>query len=399
MLADLEGMFRLRTRWKGLSFEIARAEDVPRHVTADGGKLRQMLVNLLGNAVKFTNAGGVRLGISVRREGGGTMLLEAAVSDTGVGIRAEEVGLLFRDFEQTDSGRRLRSGTGLGLAISRSYARLMGGDISVESEVGQGSVFRLEVPVEPGLPVGRVPAEPNRRVRRIAPGSRAPRVLLVDDDATNREWLHALLEDVGFEVEEAADGQAALDRWRAWKAELVLMDIQMPVRNGTEATRAVRSEPGGERVVIVGLTASALQGEHTHMLECGADAVLRKPLRERELLELVRGRLGLTYVYDDAPLPAPDDAERAAVPLTREDLSSLPPGWLLEARAATRAGDLDRVGELIDAVDSAHAARTLRALVDRFDFEGLKLALGEDGASPCPTRLHDAQRPSGDPIP
>jgi PAS domain S-box-containing protein len=197
-LKDLTAMFRLRAEAKGLGFEVIEGEGCARNIVADEGKIRQALINLLGNAVKFTERGWIKTRVSVREGNGSQLRLSARVEDTGVGISAAEQRQLFRPFAQTQSGLKAQTGSGLGLAISREYARLMGGDILVSSEAGKGTLFRFEIPVGPGPGSAGVKQKESRKVMRLLPGQPAQRLLIVDDERNNRDWLNKLLTSVGF---------------------------------------------------------------------------------------------------------------------------------------------------------------------------------------------------------
>ena len=372
MLRDLEGMFLLKAQGKGLAFEVQRGPEVPRVVVADEGKVRQVLVNLLGNAVKFTAQGGVTLRVEAARAAG-RLRLALEVSDTGSGIAREELHRLFREFEQGASGRQLQSGTGLGLAISRGYARLMGGDLTVTSEPGRGSAFLFALPAEEAAEAA-VSTQETRRVLSLQGGGPAPRILLADDQETNRDWLRQVLGAVGFEVREVGDGRAAVELWRTWRPHLILMDLRMPVLDGLEATRLIRAAPDGGEVAIVALTASALESEREGLQQSGADEVLIKPAREPLLLEVVRRLLHLEYLYAEAaPAAGPAGAQ-----VTPASLVGVAPQLLEALREATRRGDIDRMSQLIDEVGGADAAAAaaLRALAARYDYEALHRALG-----------------------
>ena len=252
LLDDLALMFRMRAEEKGLQFIHESATGLPRYVMADQGKLRQVMINLLGNAVKFTKVGFVKLRAhSVDRD-----RVAIEVHDSGIGISPEEQKKLFRPFERTHSGEQTAGGTGLGLAISREYALLMGGDIKVISATGEGSCFRFEF--EPAL-TSELPASVKQalRVTGLTPGQGVIRILVVDDISTNRELLRGMLEPLGFTVDEADSGEAGLARAKAQPPQIVLMDLVMPGMDGTEATKALRSIFPKEKLSIIGLTASA----------------------------------------------------------------------------------------------------------------------------------------------
>ena len=373
LVTDLAAMFRLRAEAKGLRLEVHVDEEPGCSVVADQGKIREVLINLLGNAVKFTEAGSVKLQISVSPRSDGRLGLSIQVEDTGVGISATEQASLFRPFVQTQSGLASQSGTGLGLAISREFVRMMGGDIAVSSEVGKGSTFHFEIPVQAGaaceLPAQRVPG----RVIGLMPGQRA-QVLIVDDQPDARGWLVELLTSVGFEVREADRGDVAIHIWREWKPQLILMDMRMPGMNGLEATRIIKAEAHGKPPAIIALTASAMDVEREAIMrDDGPDDFLSKPCREAELLEKIRTHLNLDYRYADAEAaPGMDDASLA--PGTRAELlAELPADWIDKLRDAVLHGEKDRLDDLIRRVAEldGRTARALQEVADRYEYDVL----------------------------
>jgi PAS domain S-box-containing protein len=383
MLGDLEAMFRLRAEAKGLDLEMGRDGSVPRLIVADEGKVRQVLVNLLGNAVKFTREGRVILRISTTPRPTEGLCVVADVHDTGVGIAAEEMGKLFQHFAQTESGRQAQAGTGLGLAISREHARVMGGDIHVKSDVGKGSTFRFAfVAGEAQANANARPAE-RGRVTGLKLTGPAPRVLIVDDQEANREWLRQLLEAIGFRVREAATGEEAIAIWRLWRPELVLMDLRMPGMDGHEATKRIRAEEGGTDPAIIALSASVLAGDREEVLASGADDFVGKPVREGELLEKIEAQLGLEYLRDKEPRAGAGAIASGAERLAPSALSAVPEAVLGAMREATTTCDIDRLRELIGDVEreaGAPVANALRVLADGFDLAALHRALAADGA-------------------
>jgi signal transduction histidine kinase len=378
LLNDLAALFRLRAETKALRFEmLADGESVP-YIVGDEGKIRQALVNLLGNAIKFTDRGRVTLRVTLHQRNANQLWLSARVEDTGAGITDEEQQKLFEPFTQARRGRETQKGTGLGLAITRSFARLMGGDVTVSSSPGRGSVFHLEIPVGRGNAGVAVRQDVPRRVVGICAGIRAganvPRILVVDDQTENRDWLMKLLAFIGFSVRGAENGEEAIRTWEKWSPQLILMDLHMPVMDGLEATRRIKSDPLGKDTAIVVLTASAMNEDRRTVAESGADGFLSKPFLEDDLLEKMRTLLSITYDYEEGQTPAEAKARGA------ERLGELPPAMLEELRNAIFSGSLRRLNELIREVREtadAASASALQELADNYDYDALTLMLDE----------------------
>jgi signal transduction histidine kinase/DNA-binding response OmpR family regulator len=312
LIDDLAVMFRLRMHEKALSFRLERADDVPRQVIADAGKLRQVVINLLGNAMKFTDVGGIVLRLQQTSDSGKCSLL-CEVEDTGCGIAAEDGERVFEPFVQLVQGGQARAGSGLGLTISRKLARLMGGELTVSSQLGKGSVFRLVVPVKLAAAVSSV-GMPAPRVCGLAEGEPAWRILVVDDKVDNRQLLKALLEPVGFDVREADNGAACLDVVAQWQPHLVWMDMRMPVMDGYEAARRIRELAGAE-IKIIALTASAFAEQRAAILAAGCDDVVHKPFRADDIFAVLERYLGVHFRYESsAPSPAVVEEVTAALP-------------------------------------------------------------------------------------
>ncbi|MCP5035832.1 MAG: response regulator, partial [Actinomycetia bacterium] len=298
MLLTLEEMFLLLVKSKRLDLVFERAADVPRVVKTDERKLRQVLINLLSNAIKFTERG--RVVLRAAYLDGPAPRLSFAVEDTGSGFAGAERELLFEPFGQTESGRRASEGTGLGLPISRGFVELMGGELRARSTLGQGSTFSFEIGVEQAAD-GELPAPPPvRRVVGLAEGQPSYRILVAEDKPESRKLLVTLLEQVGFEVREATNGQEAVACWQEWQPHLIWMDLQMPVVNGYEAAQQIKGATQGQATVIIALTASAFEEERSVVLSAGCDDFMRKPFRAAELLETMAHHLGVVYVYEEA---------------------------------------------------------------------------------------------------
>ncbi len=315
LVHDVESVLRFRAEEKKLQLTCTIGVRPPRAVLGDEGKLRQILINLLGNAVKFTDRGSVSLRASWTN---GRATFE--VEDTGSGIAPEELPRLFEPFVQTESGHRTKEGTGLGLALSRDLARLMDGDITVESRPGAGSKFRVEISLPEAAAGALVIAKDRRRVARLAPGQDAVRILVVDDTPLNRMVLAKLLVSVGFEVRDAGSGDEALRIWESWQPHLIWMDKRMHGLDGLEVTRRIRAREKSERrkrVPILAPSARALEHEGGEITEAGCDDFVPKPYRESTISAKTREHLGVRYVYDDEAPPLA--AEGRSVLLVDDD--------------------------------------------------------------------------------
>src|SRR2546421_1741667 len=267
LLKDLEMMFRVRTNEKKLSFSVEMIGDVPQYIVTDINKLRQVFINVLGNAVKFAEQGGIALRVRADREAATGPCLRVEIEDTGPGISPEDQDKLFRHFEQTKSGQQAGTGTWLGLAISREFVRLMGGDITLSSQVGRGSVFVVNLPLKEGEAQAVQAKDNPRHVLRLQPGQSACRVLVADDIEDNRQLLAQLLAPVGFEIRLATNGAEAVQEFGRWRPHLVLMDFRMPVMDGHEAIRRVRALAGGKEPKMIAVTASALDENRQDLLK------------------------------------------------------------------------------------------------------------------------------------
>jgi signal transduction histidine kinase/CheY-like chemotaxis protein len=366
LVRSVEALLRPLTQAKGLGLEVSVEGDLPGAVLGDDVKLRQVLLNLLGNAVKFTDAGYVKLRASWN-EG----LARFEIEDTGSGIAADEAGKLFVPFAQTEAGLRSRKGTGLGLAISRDFARLMGGDLTVRSEVGRGTTFTLEVALAETEAAGVAPAP--RRAVALQPGQGPFRVLVADDVEENRALLEEGLVALGFEVSVAVDGAEAVETWRRWRPHAILLDMHMPVVDGYEAARQIRAEEGayvvtGGPCTVIAVTASAFSEDRAEMLASGCDAVVTKPFRLATIVELLDTRLGARFAYDVAP-----GAAAGGSPLTSERVAALPDAVRAELRHVLLTGDVTGASGVLSAVErhDAELAELIRERVEAFDLDAL----------------------------
>jgi CheY-like chemotaxis protein/anti-sigma regulatory factor (Ser/Thr protein kinase) len=364
LLNDLAVMFRLRAEEKGLAFTLESLADLPRYIVVDLGKLRQILINLLGNAVKFTHKGT----ITMRAMPAGIDRIAIEVQDTGIGITAEEQEKLFRPFERTRSGEQAAGGTGLGLAISREYAHLMGGELTVFSAADNGSCFRFECPVQicKEIPSSVVPPQ---RVIGLASGQEELRVLVVDDLDANRELLRVMLEPLGFIVDEAANGQEAVDKAQSLLPRIILMDLVMPGMDGEETTRIIRSSSLQEPPVIIGISASAFDTQKQQFLDSGINAFIAKPFREQELFEVLARHAGVLFETgeDEAVTGIPP---RQPLP-TLDKMSAEWNEMFIEALARKNITRIRKLGEEARESDPVLSAWLLER-AGMYDLEGIK---------------------------
>ncbi|GAK61301.1 ATP-binding region ATPase domain protein [Candidatus Vecturithrix granuli] len=378
LLDDVEDMFSLRAEHKGLSLVVERANQLPRAIRADEVKLRQVLINLLNNAIKFTEAGGVTMRVyrehfnASERAETLTTHLYFSISDTGPGIAPHEMDSLFEAFTQTETGRQAQEGTGLGLTISRKFAQLMGGDITVASEVGRGSIFTVTIQVGVAETAHLPVLSPVRRVMTLAPNQPRYRLLVVDDNADNRKLLVRLLTPFGFELQEAHNGQEAVEIWETWRPHLIWMDLRMPIMGGYEATQRIRELEKQSpliRTVIIALSASSLEDEHDVALAKGCNGFLRKPFLEHEIFDLLHKHLGIRFVYErnvESDVPGQPDIDA----LSPAALSVLTPELLERLEHATLTNDIAMLSTLIEPIrlyDIA-LANALEQLAQNFEY-------------------------------
>jgi PAS domain S-box-containing protein len=374
MIGNVADMMQMRAQEKGLWLRVEQPPTFPRYIKGDEARLRQVLLNLAGNAVKFTRQGGVTIRLSMTENGRRRLVIE--VEDTGPGISAEDQKRLFQPFVQLGEAGT-QKGTGLGLAISRQFAELMGGTIGVTSTPGKGSVFRVEVPVETVAEAGIVTSErapPGREVTGLAPGQPARRILIAEDQRENQMLLDQLMTKIGLDVKVADNGQECVKLFQEWHPHFIWMDRRMPVMDGMEAARAIRGLPGGGDVKIVAVTASVFKEQQQEMLDAGMDDFLRKPYRFSEVYDCLAKQLGLTYVYrPGAPLPT----EAPPAVLAPAMFAALPPAVCDELGCALESLDNERIGQAVRKIDGLdpELGRILFRLVENFDYVAILQAL------------------------
>ena len=377
LVKDIAAMFKLRAQSKGLSLVVKLGEELPAAVVSDESKIRQVFINLLGNAVKFTQRGTITWHMGTQQTPEGLRMV-TAVQDTGPGIDPADLGRLFDKFAQTSLGIRI-GGTGLGLAISREFARLLGGDITVESKPGKGSCFHFDIP----LLMGRVADLQNstglRQIAAIKPGTGPWRILVVDDQPDSRALLVKILSVVGFETCEATDGVEAMQAFESFYPHAILMDLRMPRMDGFETTRKIKRSERGRTTPIIAVTASTFEEDRRRALDGSMDDFVGKPFHDSEILEILRDHLPIEYLYvEDLRTPTPIALPIGMTGWQPGTLSDVPAELLDKLRSATVAAEYDRALELVgDLVATAPAAaEELRRLVRTFDYQGVMDRLG-----------------------
>jgi PAS domain S-box-containing protein len=374
LLHEMQSLMGVGAAEKGLHFALERAPELPRFVAVDAGKLRQVLLNLIGNAIKYTDSGGVKLrGRLARRDGSETVQVRFEVEDSGPGIRQEDAERIFLPFVQLGDQAPAQTGTGLGLAICKQYVELMGGQIGVAGEPGKGSVFHFTIPVTV-LPSVAEPGEETRhgRILGLVEGQPRYRLLIAEDQQDNRLLLRRLLNPLGFELREASNGQEAVTLFEQWHPDLIWMDIRMPVMDGLQAVRRIRANKAGADTKIIALTAHALEEERGPIMAAGCDDLVRKPFREQELFDALARHLGLRFIYDQAPGHQGME-DGPGLSLRPEQWDALPPQLLQDLRQAALELDTARTQALIGQVTELNAplGRALDRLASQLDYKRL----------------------------
>lgn len=382
LLATVESMFRFKSRDKGIGLYIECANQVPCYLRADEGKLRQVLINLIANAIKFTKEGHVTVRLTSQETPAlehstvPYLLLWIEVEDTGPGIAPDEMELLFQAFRQTESGRKSQQGTGLGLSISHRFVELMGGQLQVQSTFGKGSIFSFQVVVEKLESLAESGDRKVPRVMGIAPGQPTYRILIVDDQFENRLVLVKLLTPLGFEVAEAENGQESIDLASTWQPHLIFMDMRMPVMDGYEATRQIKAQRTLGKPAIIALTASAFEEERNLILHTGCDDFVAKPFREALLLAKIVEHTGVEFVYESTStvpvLTAKPDVVAADLATdVAAFVHQMPLDWQQAVYQAASRGDDDTLLQLVTEIPEGDhpAAVTLIGWVNNFQFE------------------------------
>ncbi len=360
LLDNMHSMFVFKTDKKAISLELNISENVPRHMIIDIDKMRQILINLLNNSVKFTNSGGITIDVDVKDE-----YLLVSVKDSGVGIAKNEVDKLFKQYEQTTSGVEEGNGTGLGLALVKEFCNLLGGKVSVTSVEGEGSTFSIEIPFEESNEA--IETQILSHVTGIASNQQEFKILIVDDIETNRELLNELLTEVGFRTYLKVNGLEAVEFINKERPDIILMDLRMPVMNGRVATQKIQEIDNS--IPIIAITASIVEMEKLMKNPEPFIAAIPKPFEENKLLHLVAKYVDVKYIYEDEV-----SVEDKAKIVLEVDLSILPAKIKEELLKATKSMNITVIRRLIKTIDNdlINEKNYMNSLVVDFNFEKLE---------------------------
>jgi signal transduction histidine kinase/DNA-binding response OmpR family regulator len=375
LLQTIKEMFQAKAQAKQLWFKFILTDNLPQYIVSDPRKLRQLLINLLSNAVKFTEFGGVTLKAFICPQPDPASHLTQLcfeVSDTGKGIAPEELNRLFDPFVQTASGIQSEGGTGLGLAISRQFIELMGGTIQVTSVLEEGTTFTFNIQVELAASSQVEVLSRTQKVKQIAPGQKNYRIAVVDDRPTNCLVLVRLLQSIGITPRTANNGLEAIALWQEWQPDLIWMDMRMPVMNGYEATRQIKSQSQNRQTIIIALTASAFEEERKEILAAGCDDLVCKPFSQELIFDKLTEHLGIKYLYEAETLTDRNSSAEKTIPaLSIKDLHLLSPELIAKINQAAIAIDAEKIEQLITAIPDSqqHITQAIREMIRNYDFD------------------------------
>ena len=410
LLDDLEDMFSFKTIQKELELQFIISPQVPRYLRTDEMKLRQVLINLLNNAIKFTDEGKISVQVDTQEPQSPHKLIASSqeqgienreqeqeligkvsenffhqsfsetnqpvtivfnVKDTGAGIALEELDTLFEAFTQTKTGKNLEEGTGLGLTISSQFVELMGGKLIVDSDVGDGSTFRFEIKASLAQAQDIKTTHSKRRVIGLESNQPHYRILVVDDKSVNRQILVKMLESIGLEIREASNGEEAVAIWEQWEPHLIWMDMRMPVMDGYEATQRIKATTKGQATAIIALTASVFEEERAIVISTGCDDFMRKPFRENDIFKMMQQHLGMRYLYEEsAPSKSAQPTETDFNPLTAQAMATLPENLTEQLKQAILTANLDLMANLVVQIRAQNAtlADAIKICLEQFEY-------------------------------
>ncbi len=371
---DIKVVFNDQLKNKNLHFLLEIADDLPKYVFIDENKLKQILINLIGNAVKFTDHGGIAVRARVDKLNDISKLI-VEIQDSGSGISENEIENLFKHFVQTTTGINKGSGTGLGLALSKELINIMGGDITVKSELGKGTIFTFNVDLKEG-DIKKSEAIVVKNIIRVDDNQKKYLILVVDDKIENQKIVVKFLTMVGFETIVANNGKEAIDKFEENNPDLILMDMRMPIMDGYEATRNIKLTEKGQQTPIIALTASSFEDEQNKIEKLNMQGHIRKPFRKNELYNVIGKILDVKYIYDEQA----DNTAKSAVKDTdfiKKAIANLPDKLVLKMLNAIAIADLDILLELIKTIEKENIDLSdyLKNLANNYEYENLQKLL------------------------
>lgn len=368
MLKAVTDIIKVRADNKLLVFHLDYDHTLPRYVRGDVNRLRQVLINLLTNAVKFTDKGTVTLQLLVKEQ----QKIGFVIQDTGAGIEPEDVNCLFHPFYQGSLGLSKSEGSGLGLTISREFVRLMGSDITVATQLGIGSTFSFDL-VLPTVSADNMLLL-NKTILGLMPEEMPVRVLVAEDDEDNRQLISCLLDNAGFDVQTVSNGQQVIERFMQWHPQFIWMDMRMPIMDGYQATQYIRSLKEGGLVKIVAITASVFREDRNKILAIGCDDIVFKPLAQQHLLQIMGRLLNLHYRYADVEQKQAQLLEEPAV-----DFSLLPDSLRMELQIAAEQLDIEAIHLITETMlDYPDHVKQVELWMNNFRFDALLQVLRQD---------------------
>jgi CheY-like chemotaxis protein len=384
-MREIAGTFHSRAAEQYVKFKVEQKTPLPNHIRCDQGKLRQILFNLLANAIQNTTARGtVVMGVSVQEPLAAAPAPQTALCFHIVGdatIRPDQIETIFEPFARTGPQSGARAGTSLGLAISKRNAQLMGGDITIESTEESGTIFTLTVPVQITDRAPTAKPKTASRVIGLAEGQSRHRVLLADDTETDRCLLGDLVKTLGIEIQSVENGEQAVEQFFAWRPHMIIMDIRMPVLDGTAACKAIKMTPEGRKTPIIAVTAYHLEEERQAIVNAGFDDFVCKPIDENELFRKLAHHLKLKLVHEENLLAKGQTAKTKAATQPGDSFESMPPETRTALEAAAVMLDLEQTRAVIETIRTHHTdtADRLTQWLESYEFDKIIAAARAPG--------------------
>jgi len=369
ILSDIKVLFKERAESKRIRLSFLTSENIPDYIIIDEKRFRQIIINLIGNAIKFTEKGSVTIYSHIEYKNIEDKYLVVEVKDTGVGIDENEIDNLFGQFVQTSAGIKQGSGTGLGLSLSKKFAKLMGGDISVNSKPGEGTVFSLTVKYEEGLETITNTKESKLPIG-IADISKSYKVLIVDDNENNILLSKNILEYVGFETEKASNGYEAIEKFEQWKPDLILMDLIMPGLDGYKTTLKIRELEKSTLTPIIIVSGKIYDEEQKDIKQFKIQAYIKKPFTDIELLTSISKILQIEYNYDEPNKTNSIIPKSGILTDEIEDIHEMDIFIRKKIIDAAESADIDMLNEQIDIIKIQYPkiSELIIVYVNKFDY-------------------------------